>query len=92
MDYPGNCLGYAAFDGQLRKVYNFVTTLYTSGTGVRATVEEISTEVEDLGLPAANKSGHFRAALIYLENELVKNELVSLFKKAGLSKQDINIL
>ena len=62
------------------------------GTGVRATVEEISMEVEDLGLPAAKKSTNFRAALIHLGNELVKNELVSLFKKAGLSKQDINIL
>ena len=36
------------------------------GTGVRATVEEISMEVEDLGLPAAKKSANFRAALIHL--------------------------
>ena len=52
------------------------------GTGVRATVDDISTEIENLGLPAVKKSANFRAALIHLRNELVKNELVSLFKKA----------
>ena len=62
------------------------------GTGVRATVNDISKEVEDLGLPVVNKHANFRAALIHLGNELVKGELVSLSKKAGLSKQDITIL
>ena len=39
-----------------------------------------------------NKNALFRAALIHLGNELVKNELVSLSRKAGLSKQDITVL
>lgn len=55
-------------------------------------MNDISKEVEDLGLPVVNKNANFRAALIHLGNELVKNELVSLSKKAGLSKQDITIL
>ena len=38
------------------------------------------------------KSANFRSALVNLGNELVNNELVGLSKKAGLSKQDINIL
>ena len=59
---------------------------------MRATVDDISTEIKDLGLLAVKKSANFRAALIHLGNELVKIELVSLSKKAGLSKQDINIL
>ena len=62
------------------------------GTGVRATVDDISKEIEDLGLPAVKKSANFRTALIHLGNELVKNELVCLSKKAGLSKQDVNLL
>ena len=46
------------------------------GTGVRATVNDISKEVENLGLPVVNKNASFRAALIHLGNELVKSELV----------------
>ena len=45
-----------------------------------------------LGLPVVNKNANFRAALVHLGNELVKNELVSLSKKPGLSNQDIDIL
>ena len=55
-------------------------------------MNDISKEVEDLELPVVNKNANFRAALIHLGNELVKNELVSLSKKARLSKQDITIL
>jgi len=57
--------------------------------GVRAKVEHVFKEVEDLGLPPVKNGANFRAALIHLGNELVKNELVSLSKKAGLSKQDV---
>jgi len=59
--------------------------------GVRPKVEHVSNEVEDLGLPPVKNGANFRGALIHLGNELVKNELVSLSKKAGLSKQDVNI-
>ena len=37
------------------------------------------------------KGANFRAALIHVGNELVKNEFVRLSKKAGLSKQDVTI-
>ena len=60
--------------------------------GVRAKVDHVLKEVEDLGLPPVKNGVNFRAALIHLGNEHVKNELVSLSKTAGLSKQDVNIL
>ena len=62
--------------------------------GVRAKVDHMLKEVQDLGLPpdSVKNGANFRAALIHLGNELLKNELVSLSKKAGLSKQDVNIL
>ena len=52
---------------------------------MRAIVDDISTELENLGLPAVKKNANFRAALIHLGNELVKNEFVSLSTKAGQS-------
>ena len=35
------------------------------GTGVRATVDDISNKIEDLGLPAVKKSANVRTALKY---------------------------
>ena len=60
--------------------------------GVRAKVDHVLKEVEDLGLPPVKNGANFQAALIHLGKKLVKNELVSLSKKVGLSKQGANIL
>ena len=47
-------------------------------------MEHVSNEIEELGLPPIKNGANFKGALIHLGNELVKNELVSLSKKAGL--------
>ena len=40
------------------------------GTGLKATVDDISKEIEDLGLLAVKNSANVRAALIHFGNEL----------------------
>ena len=48
--------------------------------GVRAEVEHVLKEVEDMGLPPVKNGANFWAAQIHLGNEVVNNELVSLSK------------
>ena len=62
------------------------------GLGVRTKLENIVNEIEELGLPPVPVKSNFRSALIHLGNELVKNELVKLAKKAGLTKVDVETL
>ena len=63
---------------------------WSNGHTARPYVRGLSEELDNLGIPRpAKKSGSLRAILIHLGNRLVKDGVVTVKKRAGLTVHDI---
>ena len=59
--------------------------------GAKLKISHVVKAIESLGLVPVTKGSTFRQALVHFGNELTKNDLVILKKKAGLTKDDVII-
>ena len=63
---------------------------WSNGHTARPYVRGLTEELDNLGIPRpAKKSGSLRAILIHLGNRLVKDGVVTVKKRAGLTVHDI---